>query len=327
MKLKQLILTVFIFSVFQSLFAGNYIFSVKGTKTYINNQEIQVAGLRCSNALYSKKYAADLIKYLDELKSYGVNTVSVYIMGSRYGNFKGYLEDGSLNPIYSKQLAKIIKAADKKGMIVLVGCLYWGSSSAKWESWTQKEANEAVANTVKFLKINNFRNVFIDIDNEGMAMREAGFDPAELVRSAKKVDSTFYIATNFKELPTKEADLGIHFSKKDPKKPYIESEGTPTNVPGGYWGAYSKAPPLENYINIGIYSDEMKANQIELTKNHFENGWGYMFASTWLQCVPPFGPNVDPGGDGSKQNPGIRWWLEALKEMNGEYIQPKRRSK
>jgi len=327
MKLKQLILTVFIFGVFQSLFAGNYVFSVKGTKTYLNNQEIQVAGLRCSNALYSEKSAADLIKHLDELKSYGVNTVSVFVMGSRYGNFKGYLEDGSLNPIYSKRLTKIIKAADKKGMIVLVGCLYWGGSSAKWESWTQKEANAAVANTVKFLKENNFRNVFIDVDNEGMAMRGAGFDPAELVRSAKKVDPTFYIATNFKGIPPKEADLGIHFSKKDPKKPYIESESTPTNAPGKYWGKYSKAPPLENYINIGIYSEEMKANQIELTKNHFENGWGYMFASTWLQCVPPHGPNADPGGDGSKKNPGIRWWLEALKEMNGEYIQPERRCK
>jgi hypothetical protein len=50
-----------------------------------------------------------------------------------------------------------------------------------------------------------------------------------------------------------------------------------------------------------------------------------MLASTWLQCVPPHGPNADPGGDGSKNNPGIRWWLEALKEMNGEYIQPGRR--
>ena len=111
-------------------------------------------------------------------------------------------------------------------------------------------------------------------------------------------------------------------SEKDPAKPYIESEGTPKNAPGKYWGEYSKAPPLENYINIGIYSDDMKASQIEDTKNHFEKGWGYMCASTWLQCVAPHGPNADPGGDGSKENPGIRWWLEALKEMQGEYVAP-----
>ena len=143
-----------------------------------------------------------------------------------------------------------------------------------------------------------------------------------MVRAAKEVDPTFFIATNFRGLPPPEADLGIHFSEKDPAKPYIESEGTPKNAPGKYWGEYSKAPPLENYINIGIYSADMKASQIEDTKNHFEKGWGYMCASTWLQCVAPYGPIADPGGDGSKENPGIRWWLEALKEMRGEYVAP-----
>ena len=299
--------------------ATTNVFSVKGTKTYLNEKEILVVGLRCSNALYSENSAAELIENLDVYKSYGVNTVSVFVMGSRYGNFKGYLEDASLNPVYSRRLAKIIQAANKREMIVLVGCLYWGGSTAKWESWTQKQANAAVYNTVQWLSKNNFRNVFVDVDNEGMAMREKGFGPGELVRAAKNADSTYFIATNFHGLPPAEADLGIHFSEKDPQKPYIESEGTPTNAPGNYWGKYSKAPPLENYINIGIYTDDMKANQIEQTKNHFENGWGYMFASTWLQCVPPHGPNANPGGDGSKNNPGIRWWLEAVKELLAKY--------
>ena len=315
MRFVKHILIVVVSVLSLNLNAGNYIFSIQGSKTYLNDKEILIAGLRCSNALYSEESTKDLIKHLDEYKSYGVNTVSVFIMGSRYGNFKGYLEDGSLNPVYSRRLAKIIKAADKRGMIVLVGCLYWGGSTAKWESWTQKEANNAVANTIKWLKRNNLRNVFIDVDNEGMAQRKKGFNPVELVKAAKKADPTYFVATNFKGLPPAEADLGIHFSKKVKDKPYVESEGTPTNAPGKYWGKYSKAPPLENYINIGIYTDEMKANQIEITKNHFEKGWGYMFASTWLQCVPPHGPNASPGGDGSTDNPGIRWWLEALKEM------------
>lgn len=320
MKLFQVVLILLVFGWSQSSMAGDNVFSVNGNKTYLNDNEIIVAGLRCSNALYSKTSTNDLIKYLDQYKSYGVNTVSVFIMGSRYGNIKGYLEDGSLNPKYSKRLAKIIKAADKRGMIVLVGCLYWGGSTAKWETWTQKDANNAVANTVKWLSDNNFRNVFIDVDNEGMAKRAKGFNTTEMVEVAKEVDSSICIATNFKGLPPKEADLGIHFSEKDPEKPYIQSEGTPINAPGNYWGKYSKKPPLENYINIGVYTFDMKANQIELTQNHFQNGWGYMLASTWLQSVPPYGPNASPGGDGTMENPGIRWWLEALKEIRGAYM-------
>lgn len=315
MKQIKLFLLILFIGTAHLLFAGNHIFSIKGTKTFLNEKEILVVGLRCSNALYSEKSTAELIENLDVYKSYGLNTVSVFIMGSRYGNFKGYLEDASLNPVFSERLAKIIKAADKRGMIVLVGCLYWGGSTAKWESWTQEEANLAIENTIKFLMKNNFRNVFVDMDNEGMAMREKGFDPGELVRAAKKVDSSFVIATNFHGIPPAEADMGIHFSEKDPQKPYIESEGTPTNAPGNYWGKYSKAPPLGNYINIGIYTEEMKVNQLEITKRHFENGWGYMLASTWLQCVAPHGPNANPGGDGSLNNPGILWWLQAVKEM------------
>ncbi|MHC4540777.1 MAG: hypothetical protein ACYS74_13505, partial [Planctomycetota bacterium] len=33
------------------LYAGRYVFSVEGTKTLLNGQEILVKGLRCSNAL------------------------------------------------------------------------------------------------------------------------------------------------------------------------------------------------------------------------------------------------------------------------------------
>lgn len=322
--------SLFLFSCFLFLFvsprntqAGNYFFSIKGNKTYLNNQEILVVGLRCSNALLTDQTTTDLIHHLDEYKSCGINTVSVFVMGSRFGNIKGYNEDGSLNMTYMKRLAKIIKAADKKGMIVLVGCLYWGGSEAKWESWTQKEANRAVANTVSWLKENDFRNVFVDVDNEGMAMRGAGFDPAELVRAAKAVDPSYCIATNFKGIPPAEADLGVHFSFKDENKPYIQSEGTPSNAPEGYWGKYSRQEDLINYINIGLYNDSMKVNQIEETKEHFQNGWGYMLASTWLQCVPPYGPNADPGGDGSVENPGVRWWLDEIKKIRGSYVPPK----
>ena len=124
--MKLLILNIVFFGLVQNLCAGEYVFSVKENKTYLSDKEILVAGLRCSNALYSEKSTKELIEHLDEYKSYGVNTVSVYVMGSRYGNFKGYLADGSLNPVYSERLARIIQAADKRGMIVLVGCLYWG---------------------------------------------------------------------------------------------------------------------------------------------------------------------------------------------------------
>ena len=303
-----------------------YVFTVRNGKTYLNKKEILVKGLRCSNALISDETADELIDNLDTFASFGINTVSVFFMGSRFGDVKGYNKDGSLNPVYAARMGRIIEAADERGMIVLVGCLYWGNSKAKWEGWTQTEANAASANTVRWLKEHNYRNVFVDVDNEGMAKRAKGFDNRLMVIAGKKVDPTCVIATNFKGPPPPEADLGIHFSSKAPGKPYIESEGTPTNAPGGYWGKYSKKPDYYNYINIGLYNEQMKTNQKSITAEHLDNGHGYMCASTWLQCPPPSGPNNRPGGDGTKESPGIRWWLEFIRDKYGPYVPPAPRS-
>lgn len=171
---------------------------------------------------------------------------------------------------------------------------------------------------MRWLKKHDYRNVFVDVDNEGMAKRGKGFDNRLMVIAGKKVDPACIIATNFKGPPPLEADLGIHFSTKVPGKPYIETEGTPTNAPGNYWGKYSKKTDYYNYINIGIYSEKMKA----ITAEHLDNGHGYMCASTWLQCPPPSGPNNRPGADGSKESPGIRWWLEFIRDKYGSYIPP-----
>jgi hypothetical protein len=294
--------------------AGNHVFTVRGEKTCLDGQEILVKGLRCSNALISDRETQELIGNLDTFARYGVNTVSVYFMGSRFGDIKGYNEDATLHPVYAGRMGRIIEAADRRGMIVLVGCLYWSTSKAKWDHWTQAEANRAVANTVRWLKENNYRNVFVDVDNEGMARAAEGFDNRQMVRAGKAQDPACVIATNFRGEPPAEADLAIHHSRRAAGKPYIETEASPGNAPGGYWGAYSKQEGYYNYINIGVYTDAMKAEQ-----THLSRGEGYMLASTWLQCVAPHGPNHTPGGDGTPADPGIKWWLEFLRATYGPY--------
>ena len=275
--------------------AGDYVFTVRGEKTCLNGREILVKGLRCSNALISDQETGELIDNLGAFAGYGVNTIGVYFMGSRFGDVKGYNEDGTLSPVYAARMGRIIEAADRRGMIVLVGCLYWSTSKAKWESWTQAEANKAVASTVAWLKENNYRNVFVDVDNEGMARGAKGFDNRLMVLAGKAVDPCCVIATNFRGEPPAEADLGIHHAKPVAGKPYIETEATPGNAPGGYWGTYSKKDGYYNYLNIGVYTDAMKAEQIKQTKAHLSRGQGYMLASTWLQCVCALWPESHAG--------------------------------
>ncbi len=304
--MRNLISAISILALCLNLSAGN-IFSVRGGKTFLNDKEILVKGLRCSNSLLSDETTDALINHLDLYRSYGVNTISVFFMGSRFGDIKGYREDASLNPVYRERMARIIRACDRRDMLVLVGCLYWGGSNAKWESWEQKDAENAVANTVKWLSKNDFRNVFIDPDNEGMAHRGAGFDITGMIAAGKKTDPSIMIGFNAKGTPPLNSDIALHFSDKLPGMPYIQSEGTMTD----YWGSYSKEEGLYEYINVGVYTEGKKAEQIKDTKLHLDRGDGYIFASTWLQNVPP---NYRLGGDGSHCDPGIKWWLDFIGE-------------
>ena len=208
-------------------FQPQNIFSVKGEKTFLNDKEILLRGLRLSNALISDKAADELIANLDTFAYYGINSFSVYLQGSRFGDIKGYNEDCYIDTTYGRRLSKIIEAADRKGFVVLVGCLYYGSSKAPWESWGQSEANLAVANTVGWLKDHNYRNVFIDVDNEGMALKAKNFDNRQLVLAGKAADSTYVVATNFRGDPPAEADMAIHHSNRFSGKPYAETEGSP----------------------------------------------------------------------------------------------------
>ena len=136
--IRLLVFVAGIVSVVSGAMGSEHVFSVEGKKTYLNGREFLVIGLRCSNALISDETTDQLIGNLDEFAGYGINTVSVFFMGSRFGDVKGYREDGSLDAVYAKRMGRIIEAADKRGMVVLVGCLYWGGSKSKWESWGQR---------------------------------------------------------------------------------------------------------------------------------------------------------------------------------------------
>jgi len=304
-------------------------FSVENGKPCLDGKTILARGLRCSNGLYSDSVTEELIGQLDVYTAYGLNIISVFLMGNRFGGVTGYLPDGTLNAMYASRLEKIIEHADELGMAVIVGCLYWGESKAKYDDWTQKDAEKAVYETALWLRQKKYTNVLIDVDNEGMARAQKGFDNRDLVLAAKSAYPDCMTATNYIGFPPEEADICLHFSDKAPGKPYIESEGVPENAPGAYWMKYSRvedpsntyrrAENYHNYRNIGIYTDEMKTDQINRTLAHFDRGYGYMLASTWLQAAPPFGPNHHLGGYGTQTDPGIRWWAEMIYKKYGAY--------
>lgn len=283
-----------------------------GTGCEYEGADFLVVGLRMSNALIGDDKTTELIEHMDEFSAYGINTFSAFFQGSRFGNIKGYNEDASLNDTYAERMGRIIEAAAARGMVILVGCLYYsnrGQNKAQWDSWGQGDAEQAIANTVAWLKRNNYRNVLVDVDNEHMSP----FDEAGLVAAGKSAGQEYVIAASGKDIPDN-ADLSLHNGPEDiPGKYYIESEGTMPD----YWGSHSNPADrkLNTYTNIGVYTEQQKTQQKEITARMLKEGKGYMAASTWFQCPPPDGPNHRPGGMGADDDPGMRWWLEYVKTL------------
>lgn len=294
-------------------FSGQYVFSVSGTKTYLNGQEILLKGFRCSNSLINDSAANDLIAHLDSFELYGLNSFSVYFQGSRYGNIGGYNQDATLNPIYSARMGKIIEAADVRGMVVLVGCCYYGTNNANFSNWGQQDFEHALANTVAWAKNHGYGNVFFDADNEGMAFQQKKYASTDsVVMAGKAANPTAIVAGYFGTCPAA-ADLAIHLSSHDATKPYAETEGD------GIW-SYGSGNYTASAIGVYAASDEKSA--ISGTFGHLTKGEGYMYSSMWLQAVPPLGPNAGFGGYGSSVDPGVRWWVDTIRAKYGPYVPP-----
>lgn len=327
--------------------AVDNVFSVSGDQVLYNGTPFKVIGLRLSNALISDAEVDELVSLLPTYKSYGINTVSVFVMGSRFGDLKGYRPDASLDPAVAVRLHTVLDATDDAGMALLVGCLYWGTSQAKADlgGWTQSHANQAVANTVTLLRDSGHRHVFVDPDNEGMANASRGWSIQQMIAAAKAVTTEIPIGYNDTASPPANADVLMHFSPKDGARPWIQSEGSAGSIPnppgGGYWGTYSKQThqadsSYHNYSRIGRYTNSMKTSQINASKNDINNRAGYMLASTWIQCGPEEGiggPFMHPGGDSNiadvnaniddlHPDAGVLWWFKAMKSAYGPWVPP-----
>jgi hypothetical protein len=325
-------------------FAGHL--TTQGDQLLYEGEPVKLIGLRCSNALISDQTTDDLIGALDLYQSYGLNTVSVFVMGSRFGDVKGYLPDTSMDPVYLGRLERILNATQSRDMMMVVGCLYWSVSKAKEElsEWTQDDANRAIAGTARWLADKDYKNVILDPDNEGMAGREMNWETEPMIQAAHKANPTLLVANNTK-MKAPGADLNMHFGPKVQGKPWLNSESTPpgkTSV-GAYWGRFSKEnhnhdASFYNYSRIGRYTEEMKQSQIKTTRDLIDNHSGILLASTWLQCSSEEGiggPFVLPGGlskmgsnediqavwnqhiDQLHPDAGIRWWLEFVKQNYG----------
>jgi hypothetical protein len=137
----------------------------------------------------------EFIAAMPEWRRHGLLAVTVNLQG---GSPEGYSSaqpwentafnpDGSLRTNDFARLERILDRADELGMVVIVGCFYFGQD--------QRLANEAsvvhaVDNTTRWLLEHGWRNVLLEVDNEcNMSYHHDILKPgrvSELIRRAQR---------------------------------------------------------------------------------------------------------------------------------------------
>ncbi len=146
-------------------------------------------------------------RFIGAIPDYVEHGVAAFTLCLQGGspNYEGALNsaferDGSLRPSYMKRVARVIEACDRRGVAVILGCLYQRQDQVL-ESETA--VKRAIVNAARWVEKRGYTNVVLEIANEH---EHAGFDH-EIIRE-----------------PTRMADL-IHLARKTAPNLLIAASG------------------------------------------------------------------------------------------------------
>lgn len=144
-------------------------FEILHDRAYLGGQEVDLWGLRCGNALHSEAITERHIRNLDNMAAHGINLIGVYIQGSNGGwpdpdaGLNGFTRDGKLKPVVAKRLETLIREADQRGMVVMVGLF---TQRQDQEFYDDAAIRRAIEEAARFLSQRKLKNVFVDIIHE-----------------------------------------------------------------------------------------------------------------------------------------------------------------
>lgn len=306
-------------------------FSIKDDRPFLDGKVIEIWGLRCGNALYTQGVTERHVRNLDNMVAHGINCIGVYVQGSNaghpdpFGGRNGYNADGSLKPEFARRLEWLVREANARDMVVMVGLF---SPRKDQELKDEAAIQRACEETAKFLVRRKLKNVFCDIMHE---------------YNHSRVDHDIFREPNGAE---KKAKLTGWFKKFAPDIeagvcPTFKS-GTETSYPGMEIRVIQKDEPIPSegfVVNVetqrnDAYENDGKfeADEFPIFLKLFEDYAAapnacILFHSGWCQGITNgsgTGPNPEMGGYGKSENDrGIRFYYEWVRDNVGRYEYPR----
>lgn len=316
--------------------AAANVIKVDGKFFTLNGKPFDMWGVRVASASVTESATNEFIAHLDEYKSYGINSFSVFLQGSSGIAIDPFNADGTaIEKGVLERTIRIIEECDKREMVVILGIFYQNVKQPILKDWNS--CRSAVRLVTE--KFKPYRNVIINIANEQNS--EQHLDKAwakvtqvegiiELARIVRKTDPErvvggggFSYVNNL--LLTRSEDIDVllfdtFFATDNSEHWYDYLTGGKIEKPLvnvemlGYSTLFCK--PQGVFEKNKYYEDGKKEFTDEIDRALRTPGLYVFFHSTlWYQGLSRGYPqNYGLGGMGSKDDPGVRWYFEYLKE-------------
>ena len=311
--------------------AGTRTLTVEGDGFLLDGVPFDMWGIRTASATYDQAQTDHLIAQLDTYRAHGVNTVAVYYMGSRGANYDPFTPDGtSVDRGHQARMEQIIRAADARGMVVVVGIFYQAAPLRLEDADAVRSAVRTVTTALR-----PYRNVVINIANEQSAGEYADTaDVYDLRNPARIVDLLSivhdvdpervaggggYSRSNNVAIgrsPQTDVllfDTGLGDTREQlPEYRAFRAAGiTKPVVNVEQFGGYT------NDFDRGVFPSELRAKyQREIDSAAAEPGlYTFFHNGPWLQVRPM---RYDLGGAGTAASPGIAWYFQRVKDATDD---------
>jgi hypothetical protein len=307
-------------------------FEVRNDRAYLGGEPVKLWGLRCGNALHSAAITERHVRNLDNMAAHGINLIGVYIQGSNAGwpdpdaALNGFTRTGKLKPEVAQRLEELVRAADRRGMVVMVGLCTPREDQAFYDDAAVKTAVEEAA---RFLQDRKLRNVFVDIMHEfnhpERIDREIFREPDGEAKKAKLTSWFKAVAPDVEAgvCPTAKTDTADSYPEMDvrliQKEMPIPSKGFVVNV---------ESQRQDPYQNDGVFNPGAKEFILADCKRYRDApNAALLFHAGFVQGITGASgsaPHAEMGGYGTGVNDrGVRFYYEWVRDNVGRWEYPR----
>ena len=306
-------------------------FSIVDDRPCLGGVPVDLWGIRCGNALHSATVTERHVRALDNMVAHGINLIGVYIQGSNGGwpdpaaGLNGFDRLGHLNKSVAQRLEWLVREADQRGMVVMVGLF---SPRKDQEFQDEAAVKQAVEEAGRFLVERKLRNVFVDIMHE---YDHARID-MDLFREPGGTEKKARLTRWFKAVaPGIEAGVC----------PYVKSK-TADTYPGMEVRIIQKDMPIpstgfvvnvetqkqDSYENDGVFVPESKEYVFADCRRFLaEPRAAMLFHAGFIQGIGNYSgtaPHPEMGGYGTGVGDrGVRFYYEWVRDNVGRWEYPR----